>query len=146
MQVDESITDIYDGMANGSIRLADAKPVVNEDGKPIQVKGRTLFEQSAGFVSAAVNKNGEHETLDAWSFETREPQSIESILSDYQDKLDRYFSGCETEADIKLHQPLRGLGTLPLQGARGLRPAKVAPLPMPPSRGVAPTPYKGLIP
>ena len=33
-----------------------------------------------------------------------------------------------------------------LQGARGLRPAKVAPLPMPPSRGVAPTPYKGLIP
>ncbi|MFR1738854.1 MAG: hypothetical protein ACLSWF_15190 [Phocaeicola massiliensis] len=46
----------------------------------------------------------------------------------------------------KLHQPLRGLGTLPLQGARGLRPAKVAPLPMPPSRGVAPTPYKGLIP
>lgn len=56
MQVDESITDIYDGMANGSIRLADAKPVVNEDGKPIQVKGRTLFEQSAGFVSAAVNK------------------------------------------------------------------------------------------
>lgn len=101
MQVDESITDIYDGMANGSIRLADAKPVVNEDGKPIQVKGRTLFEQSAGFVSAAVNKNGEHETLDAWSFETREPQSIESILSDYQDKLDRYFSGCETEADIK---------------------------------------------
>jgi len=32
----------------------------------------------------------------------------------------------------KLHQPLRGLGTLPLQGARGLRPAKVAPLPMHP--------------
>ncbi len=101
MQVDETLTDIYKGMADGSIRLADNKAVLNADGKKVTIGGKTLYERSTGFVSSEKDAKGNNKPLDAWDFEPREPQSIEEILSDYQAKLDKYAQTCTTEADFK---------------------------------------------
>lgn len=101
MQIDETLTDIYSGMADGSIRLADDKAVMNANGEVVKVGGKTLYERSKGFVSAEKDAKGRNKPLDAWSFETREPQTIDDILRDYQEKLDKYAASCETEADFK---------------------------------------------
>lgn len=101
MQIDESLTDIYAGMADGSIRLADNKAITNAKGEVVKVGGKTLFSNSGGFVSAEKDEKGRNKPLDAWDFQTREPQSIEEILADYQAKLDRYAQSCRTEADFK---------------------------------------------
>lgn len=101
MQVDETLTDIYSGMADGSIRLADDKAVLNANGEKVIIGGRTLYERSASFVSSEKDAKGRNKPLDAWDFEPREPQTIEEILSDYQTKLDKYAQACTTEADFK---------------------------------------------
>lgn len=101
MRIDESLTDIYDGMATGSIRLAEDKPVMNTKGEPVKINGKTLYEQASGFVSAEKDKHGKPISLDAWDFKPREPQTIEDILCDYQNKLDTYAKSCKTEADFK---------------------------------------------
>lgn len=101
MQVDETLTDIYAGMADGSIRLADAKAMRDSKGETIKIGGKTLFERSGGFVSAEKDRKGRNVPLDAWDFKTREPQTVDVILQDYQSKLDKYAQSCKTAADFK---------------------------------------------
>lgn len=95
MQIDESITDIYAGMADGGVRLGEDKPILNAKGEPITIKGKTLYQRSNNFV----DKDGNE--IDALSLSPREPQTIDEILSDYQAKLDKYAKSCKTEADFK---------------------------------------------
>lgn len=95
MQIDESITDIYAGMADGGVRLGEDKPMLNAKGEPITIKGKTLYQRSNNFV----DKDGNE--IDALSLSPREPQTIDEILSDYQAKLDKYAKSCKTEADFK---------------------------------------------
>lgn len=101
MQIDESLTDIYAGMATGNIRLADAKPVRDARGEIVRVGGKTLFDRSMGFVSAERDKNGNNLPLDAWNFDVREPQTVDEILYDYQTMFDKYANKCQTEGDLK---------------------------------------------
>lgn len=101
MQIDESLTDIYAGMATGDIRLADAKPVKNAKGEIVKVGGKTLFDRSMGFVSSERDKKGNNLPLDAWKFEVREPQTVDEILHDYQTLFDKYASNCQSEGDLK---------------------------------------------
>lgn len=101
MQIDESLTDIYAGMATGDIRLADAKPVKNSRSEIVRVGGKMLFDNSTSFVSAERDKNGDNLPLDAWNFEVREPQTVDEILHDYQTMFDKYAQKCQTEGDLK---------------------------------------------
>lgn len=101
MKVDESITDIYAGMATGKILLAPDEPMLDAKGKEIKVGGKTLYKWSNEFVSPELDKDGNNVKLDAWEFETREPQSIESIVASYKSQFDDFVSKCETEADLK---------------------------------------------
>lgn len=101
MKVDESITDIYSGMATGEIRLAPDEPMLDAKGKEIKVGGKTLRKWSNSFVSPELDKDGKNIGLDAWEFETREPQSIESIVASYKSQFDDIVSKCETEKDLK---------------------------------------------
>lgn len=101
MQIDESLTDIYAGMADGAIRLADSKPVINSRKEIVKVGGKVLYEQPQGFVSEEKDKNGKNEPLDAWAFEVREPQTVDDILQNYQTKFDKFAKDCQSEADLK---------------------------------------------
>lgn len=101
MQIDESLTDVYAGMADGAIRLADSKPVINSRKEIVKVDGKVLYEQPQGFVSEEKDKNGKNEPLDAWAFEVREPQTVDDILQNYQTKFDKFAKDCQSEADLK---------------------------------------------
>lgn len=101
MQVNEGLSDIYGGMATGSIRLGPDEPMLDNKGDPITVKGKTLYRQSTEFVSDMRDEKGHLIRLDAWDFEPREPQSVETTVADYKSQFDKFASKCETEADLK---------------------------------------------
>lgn len=101
MQYDETLTDIYAGMATGEIRLADNEPILDAKGNPLKIKGQTLYKTPDHFVSAEKGRNGKNIELDAWNFEPRQPQSVESIIDDYQSQMRALYSKCETTGDIK---------------------------------------------
>lgn len=101
MRVDETLTDIYAGMANGDIRLADSEPFMGAENEAVRVANKTLYENPVGFVSAEKDENGVNKALDAWDFKPREPQSIEDIISDYQTKLDAYAHSCNNAKEFE---------------------------------------------
>lgn len=101
MQIDESLTDIYAGMADGAVRLTDSKPVINSRKEMVKVGGKVLYEQPQSFVGEERDKTGKNKPLDAWVFEVREPQSIEEILQNYQTQFDKLAKDCQSEADLK---------------------------------------------
>lgn len=101
MQIDESLTDIYAGMSDGTIRLADSKPVINSKKEIVRVCGKALYERPTGFVSEEKDSKGRNKPLDAWEFSVREPQTIDEILAEYQGKFDKFAEACQTEADLK---------------------------------------------
>ena len=92
MQIDESLTHIYAGMSNGQIRLGEDKPVLNSKGEEVKVGGKTLYKRANNFVDTKGNE------IDCLTLSPREPQSIEDILSEYQEKLDKYAKSCKSEA------------------------------------------------
>lgn len=92
MQVDESITHIYEGMSTGQIRLGEDKPVLNSKGEEIKINGKTLYKRANNFVGL------DGKQIDCLNLSPREPQSIEDILSEYQNKLDKYAKSCNSEA------------------------------------------------
>lgn len=101
MQIDESLTDVYSGMADGAIRLADSKPVINSRKEVVKIGGKVLYEQPQGFVSEEKDDKGRNMPLDAWAFEVREPQTVDDILLNYQKKFDKFARDCQSEADLK---------------------------------------------
>lgn len=103
MQLDESLTDIYEGMATGKIRLADSDSVKDAKGNNPRVNGRSLHVCSSAFVENQIDKNGDIKQvrLDAWEFKPRQPKSVEEHLADYQQALDTYAKSCQTEGQFK---------------------------------------------
>lgn len=101
MLYDETLTDIYEGMATGDVRL-DAKrtPIVNAKGDMVSVAGKPLYKTSYDFVSAP-NNEGEYKKLDPWVFKVREKASIDDIVVNYSRMMGSYMSKCENEHDLK---------------------------------------------
>lgn len=95
MQVDESLTDVYKGMATGDIRLGPAEAVVNGKGEPVKVKGKTLYKIPTTLTDS---RGG---TLGVDAFVPREPQTMDEILAEYKSRLDSYGMRCHNCADYK---------------------------------------------
>ena len=95
MRIDNSMTDIYKGMATGDIRLAKDAPVLDKNNKEVKVKGQVLYRKSERFVDA------DGKNLNCFDLQVREPQSMSEIISDYQKNLEALSKKCNSDADYK---------------------------------------------